>query len=167
MLPSVSNVCLVCALVCESVRSIYRCKCQGFSSRSWSFKRSGFFIVVFLLWFILCMCLCPRIFSDVYNSSMWEELHASIPEGDETLSTIAESPPDVVLAGRTGGSLGLLFIVFKSSRILPSMWHCTYDSWCPQPRQLPLWSLLFTVSLGFIKLQENSSPLIIPWWRKF
>ena len=48
MLPSVSNVCLVCALVCESVRSIYRCECQGFSSRSRSFKRSGFFIVVFL-----------------------------------------------------------------------------------------------------------------------
>ena len=50
------------------------------------------------------MCLCPRIFSDVYNSSMWEELHASIPEGDETLSTIAESPPDVVLAGRTAST---------------------------------------------------------------
>ena len=56
-------------------------------------------------------------FADVFNSSKWTDLQAAVPQDDDVLSSLANSLPDVALAGRapstssippptTDGSLG-------------------------------------------------------------
>ena len=39
-------------------------------------------------------------FADVFNSSMWTDLQAAVPQDDDVLSSLANSVPDVALAGR-------------------------------------------------------------------
>ena len=66
----------------------------------------------------LCSLLfCFILFTDVFNSPMWAGLKAAIHEGDRSLSLLAESLPDVVLAGRassTSSKYGSAYCRWKS-----------------------------------------------------
>ena len=39
-------------------------------------------------------------FADVFNSSMWTDLRAAVPQGDDVLFSLADSLPDAALARR-------------------------------------------------------------------
>ena len=68
-------------------------------------QRSGIFCFCFCFWFSLVILLCVSFlffsyFTDVFNSSMWTDLQAAVPQDDDVLSSLANSLPDVALAGR-------------------------------------------------------------------
>ena len=68
-------------------------------------QRSGIFCFCFCFWFSLVILLCVSFFffsyfADVFNSSMWTDLQAAVPQDDDVLSSLANSLPDVALAGR-------------------------------------------------------------------
>ena len=96
-------------MVCKGCWSIYRCEQSRLFISVSLFQRSSLFICFALLLtsFFPYIFLCVRsflfgliLFTDVFNSPMWAGLKAAIPEGDRSLSLLAESLPDVVLAGR-------------------------------------------------------------------
>ena len=66
----------------------------------------GYFCFVFsCFWFSLVILLYVSFFffpyfADVFNSSMWTDLEAAVPQDDDVLSSLANSLPDVALAGR-------------------------------------------------------------------
>ena len=39
-------------------------------------------------------------FSDVFNSSIWTDLRAAVPQGDDVLFSLSDSLPDMALASR-------------------------------------------------------------------
>jgi hypothetical protein len=56
-------------------------------------------------------------FADVFNSSMWTDLQAAVPQDDDVLSSLANSLPDVALAGRapsTSSKYSTTYIRWKS-----------------------------------------------------
>jgi len=83
-------------------------------------QRSGIFC--FCFWFSLVILLCVSFFffsyfTDVFNSSMWTDLQAAVPQDDDVLSSLANSLPDVALAARapsTSSKYSTTYIRWKS-----------------------------------------------------
>jgi hypothetical protein len=76
----------------------------------------------FVFWFSLVILLCVFFFffshfADVFNSSMWTDLQAAVPQDDDVLSSLANSLPDVALSGRapsTSSKYSTTYIRWKS-----------------------------------------------------
>ena len=58
------------------------------------FQRSCYFDV------LLCVCSFCFYFAAVFNSTMWSDLRAAVPQRSGVLHYLASSHPDVVLASR-------------------------------------------------------------------
>ena len=74
------------------------CERVGLSSRS-RFPAFVFYFIVSYI-FLLCLSLCFLLFVDVFQSVMWSNLQAAVPRDDLELRSLADSLPDVALAGR-------------------------------------------------------------------
>ena len=95
----------VCALVCGVFWRVYIFWRErvGLSSRS----RFPAFVFCFMFYFMLsyfclaCVSLCFLLFlfEDVFKSTMWSNLQAAVPPDDHHLRALADSLPDVTLAG--------------------------------------------------------------------
>ena len=104
MLSSVSYVCLgVCAGMWVISGGIYLGLLVLFFISVLLFQRSGHFCLFMTFdWGVVCV-LC-FYFADVFNSTMWSDLRAAVPQGSGALHSLASSLPDVALASRTSST---------------------------------------------------------------
>ena len=100
MLSSVSYVCLgACAGMWVIRRGIYLGVLVLSFISVLLFQRSGHFYLL-LIFFRVCLCSFCFHFLDVFNSTMWSDLRAAVPQGSSALQSLASSLPDVALASR-------------------------------------------------------------------
>ena len=64
-----------------------------------AFLRSCF-VLLYHIFLLLCLSLCFLLFVDVFQSAMWSNLQAAVPRDFLELRSLADSLPDVALAGR-------------------------------------------------------------------
>ena len=69
-----------------------------------AFLRSCFILCyhIFVCW--VCLFVFFFLFADVFQFAMWSILQAVVPRDDHHLRSLADSPPDVTLAGRASSS---------------------------------------------------------------
>ena len=100
MLSSVSYVCLgVCAGMWVISGGIYLGLLVLFFISVLLFQRSGHFCL-FMTFYWGVVCVLCFYFADVFNSTMWSDLRAVVPQGSGALHSLASSLPDVALASR-------------------------------------------------------------------
>ena len=104
MLSSVSYVCLgVCAGMWVISGGIYLGLLVLFFISVLLFQRSGHFCL-FMTFYWGVVCVLCFYFADVFNSTMWSDLRAAVPQGSGALHSLASSLPDVALASRASST---------------------------------------------------------------
>ena len=68
----------------------------------------------------MCACVCSfcLYFADVFNSTMWSDLRAVVPQGSSVLQSLASSLPDVELASREPSTSSKYFFSYNRWRSL-------------------------------------------------
>ena len=66
----------------------------------------------------MCACVCSfcLYFADVFNSTMWSDLRAVVPQGSSVLQSLASSLPDVALASRAPSTSSKYFSSYNRWR---------------------------------------------------
>ena len=96
----------VCAVVCGVFWRVY---IYILAVKEWvfhlglAFLRSCF-VLLYHIFLLPCLSLCFLLFVDVFQSAMWSNLQAAVPREYLELRSLADSLPDVALAGRAPGT---------------------------------------------------------------